>query len=555
MLRLSRIGTAFSFALILSLTACGPDQGTTAPSETTQEDLDRQREEARQKAMAAGLIGQARTDIQAGNYISARKRAEEAIAANPKDADAYGVLGAAYWRAGEYELSTKAFREGLALDPGSFPVAIGLARNLQAGGLHEEAILLSDALIALESKDFNAVACQPASSSAQGEEAGGKEEEEESEEEEEDEEDSCEMGWCNPDTNMCTPNRQVSPRLQKLWSQYLLMDVESGLESANELFIGAVGGDEAQGQINIAASYRDFLQAFAGQKDLISIVGEEGSSSLGLDTAQGLKYTGAVVGGEFASTVIQELQNETRINKALADTLKLKVLAKIKPITSAEEMAVVLIPEIKIGELTIKNVPALVDDLSMYSSIGEVPGLSLGRQVLHRLGSISFDFAGRSMVVTKSVPGTVEGAHENPLLFMDTFYSTVPVTSVSLDGSDRRFWTWFGGIYPAGIGVTQKEFLKSGKHRPSELENPEDADRGLKMVYVDQLSLGDFSVSGVGGLVFISNPPDAGLESVTSGVGFELGGYVNFSVIQKWKVTYVLQQGKIYIQAPAVTEG
>lgn len=554
MLRLSRIGLCLSLGLLVSLGACKKGDSKSPGEGTTQEQLDAQREAARKAAMAQGLIGQARKDIEAGNYLSARKRAEEAIAANPKDADAYAVLGAAYWRAGEFDLSTKAYRDGAEIDPESFPVVIGLARNLQAAGEHKEAIALGDSLIALEGKNFRSTSCAAAKPESAGEgeaaEAGGTEAAD-AEAADAETGGACEQGWCDATDQTCKPNRQVSPRLQKLWSQYLLMDVAAGVKTADELFIGAVGADEAAGQLTIAASYRDFMQAFATVGDLLAIEGDKGSSSLGLETLAGLKYTGTVVGDEFSMTVIQELQNETRIDKDLAKKLGLKPRGKVQPANAAEPLAVVLIPTVKIGDLTIKNVPALIDDLEVYSGIGEKPGLALGRQVLQRLGSVTFDFPARSFEVTAAVPEPGKDVSESPLLFMDTFFSTVPVTRVAIDGSDQSFWAWFGGIYPAVLGITQKAFLKSGKHRPSDLVDPEDPERGLKMVYVDSAQLGTLKVPGVGGLVFVQEPPDAGLNSVTAGAGFELGGYVNFSVIQQWRVTYVVQRGKIYLQQPA----
>jgi hypothetical protein len=121
------------------------------------------------------------------------------------------------------------------------------------------------------------------------------------------------------------------------------------------------------------------------------------------------------------------------------------------------------------------------------------------------------------------------------------------VTTLSIDGSDFKFYAWLGGSYGASLAVARKEFLKSG-HLPRELEQLDDPTNGLKMVYLDGVKIGDTAVKGgIGGLVLTNTPPDAGLGQIVEGSGFELGGYINFPLLRTMKVTYSFQQGKVYL--------
>ncbi len=70
-------------------------------------------EEAVSKAKSSKLIEFANADLQKGRYVSATRRAEEALAENPENADAHTVLGAARWRAGDFAGSTSAYEKAL----------------------------------------------------------------------------------------------------------------------------------------------------------------------------------------------------------------------------------------------------------------------------------------------------------------------------------------------------------------------------------------------------------------------------------------------------------
>ena len=109
---------ALSALFLLPLaTACGKKAGTNAPGEKgmSVEEADKKRAEAQAKAKAETLVSLANQDLAKGRWASARDRAQRALEANRNDADAYAVLGAAGWRAGDYVGSTKAFKEALEL--------------------------------------------------------------------------------------------------------------------------------------------------------------------------------------------------------------------------------------------------------------------------------------------------------------------------------------------------------------------------------------------------------------------------------------------------------
>jgi tetratricopeptide (TPR) repeat protein len=519
------LGPIVSLSLALALPACGKDKAETNTPEgsgKTSEEIAAERAEAAKKAKALGLIDLANQELAAGRYVSARKRAEESLAENPNDADAHAVLGAAAWRAGDFDTSTDAYRKALEIDKENFGAIDGLGRNLQAAGNHEEALALQDVLIATESRDFEAGPC--------------------------DAEKQCEIGWCDVEANECKPPMQVRPRMTKLWSHYLLLDVDAAVKTTDEIFLGGVGA--GQDELNTVTPFATFVRALQGKGPLVEFEGTTGSTDLDLEPVNGYKHSSAIVGGEYARAVWFELFNEARINPELVATLGLEEVGKVTPLGLETELPIVVIPEIKVGELTIKNVPALVDDLSPWAAIGEVPGVLLGRQVMHRIGAIAFDFPGRTITVSVDPPADGDGANDLPLLIIDSLVLRVPATQVGIDGSDHRFWAWWGGTWQNAITMTKKAYLKSG-HRPADVENPEDEATGLKMVFYDDVQLGSTTVPGMGGIVLVNTPADAMLDSVLQGTAFELGGYLNVPVMQMFKATYMLGQGKLRLEKPA----
>ncbi|MCA9637321.1 MAG: hypothetical protein KC420_14950, partial [Myxococcales bacterium] len=425
-----------------------------------------------------------------GRYVSARNKANDALAVDSNNADAYAVLGAAHWRAGDYEASTKAFKEAIDLDKGNFGALLGLARNYQAAGNHREALELAD---------------QAASGDA----------------------------------------KQIDPMLIKLWSLYALCDADTAVKVMDDLF--QYLGDSPL--LPIVQAQAAFMRPLEGKKDLIKVEGEKGTSSAGLDLAGGFKYAGAEIGGDYQPVIFFELREEARIDKGLSKKLGLKSLGKVKPLGGTEEVDLVIVPEVKLGNLKIKNVPALVEDLSGYALSGDVPGMLLGRQVFSRLGSVTFDFPTSSLEVTAAAPTAAPaGMAEAQLLLLDMHILLVPVTKVVLNASDFASFHWLGGRYKAGMAVTKRTYLKSGK-RPSELDELDDPDQGLKMVFFDSVDVGGNVTQGVGGLVLAANPPDPDLAQIIDGTGFEIGGYVNLALMKEWKMTWVPSAGKLYLSS------
>ena len=49
----------------------------------------------------------------------------------------------------------------------------------------------------------------------------------------------------------------------------------------------------------------------------------------------------------------------------------------------------------------------------------------------------------------------------------------------------------------------------------------------------------------------LDSPPDANLDAVLKGTGFELGGYINTRLLSSWSITYAIGSGKVYIKLPA----
>ena len=449
-------------ALSLAAAACGKKAETTAPGQKgiSVEEADRKRAEAQKQAKAQTLVDLANQDLAKGRWASARDRAKRALESEPNNADAFAVLGAANWRAGDYTASTKAFKEALEIDRKNFGAAVGLGRNHQAAGDHKSAIELQDAILAAD------------------------------------------------------PN-QIDPLLTKLWSYYALLDAPNAVKTLDAIF-----------------------RLIAPDNPLLPLLQSHAAYMRPL---------------EYTRVVFFELREEARIHKDFAAQLKLKEIAKVKPFGSDAETGLVIVPEIKFGDLTLRNVPAIVEDLSPFN-VGEQPGLLLGRQVMQRLGTITFDYPNSAVELQTAAPTAAPaGATEAPLLLVDLHVLLIPSVPVSLDGSESRFYAWLGGSYGAAFTVAKKNYLKSN-HLPRELEPLDDPNNGLKMVYIEQAKLGELPVKGVGGLVLANTPPDAGLAQVVELSGFELGGYVNVPLLKTMKVTYALSQGKVYFAPRAAAK-
>ncbi len=489
----TRLGAA-ALALTLAVApACKKSKGTDAPDSGGPESIP--------EGPAGDLVREARTnelirlaneDLAKGRYVSAAGRAEEALETDENNADAYAILGASRWRAGDFTASTQAYEKAVELDAKNFGAVFGLARNLQASGDHRRAIELQDVLLADDKE-------------------------------------------------------QVDPRLAKLWSLYTLVDADNGVKELDEIFKYLPAEDP---QLPLVQAYAAFLRPLEGKGPFFTIEGDTGSMDAGINHDVGMKFSSGIIGGEFSRVVFFENVYECIVDATLVKDLGLKSVGKITPLGQDAETDIVLVPEVKFGDLTMKNVPAIVQPLDPYeAAIGEKPGLILGRQAMQAVGSFTFDYPANTMTITKEPPaGAPEGAVELPFLLVSSVLNA-PVIPISIDGSEHSFFVYFGGVYGSGMAVTRKNYLKSG-HLPRELDNPEDETNGLKMVYLDEMDLGGTKLGGMGALVFINAQPDANLTNFLEGTAFEIGGYINTRLISTWAVTYAPSSGKIYIKTP-----
>lgn len=472
------------FALLLGAAACAGGSTRATPSPPAPRDPP--------PPVTSALIRLANADLAAGRWVSAKRRAEETLARDPNHADAYTVLGAAYWRGGDFAASTAAYEAALARDPDNFGAGVGLGRNLQAAGAHARALALQDRLLADE-----------------------------------------------PDL--------LDPLLIKLWSQYALLDVDAAIATLDRL-LRQVSLDDPMSQVLLARA--GFLRPLAGRGPLLTITGARGRSDLQLQAPDGIRHSLGVVGSAGATVptrvVLLEMREEARIDRALADRLGLRELGRFIPLGEKAEAAVVLVPQVAFGELTIHDVPAIVSDLGAYD-IGETPGLLLGRQALQRIGSLTFDFP-RATLDLAAAPSSPPAGDAAPLLLLNVFAFSVPVTTLAIDGSAHTFYSFLGGNYGCGVAVSRRHFLKSG-HLPRELAVLDDPGLGLQMIYVEGVRIGDAALTGgVGGLVLAHTPPDDSLGKFVSTTGFELGGYVNIALLRRLSLTYVLARGQLYFK-------
>lgn len=495
-----RLGVATLALSLLALPACGKKkgEGTENPDGAGGKTADQVKadiEKAKKDAKVSQLVELANKDLANGRYMAAAKLADEALAENPNNADAYAILGASRWRAGDSQGSNDAFRKAIELDAKNYGAVLGLARNLQAEGKHLEAAALQDKVLADDPE-------------------------------------------------------QLDPRLIKLWSYYAVCDAENAIKTLDEIF-PRMGKDDPL--LPLVQAYAAFMRPFEGKGPLCGVEGEKGSTNLELDLTYGLKHAGATIGKEFAPVVFLETREEAVIDAALAKKLGLKELSKYKPPGAEQEVAIVLIPDVKFGKLSLVNVPATIQPLDAYAEAtgGETPGVILGRQALQGLGTVTFDFPAHTLEVAKAAPtGAAEGEVELPMLMLSMHVTHAPVVPVSIDGSSHRFFAYLGFTYGSGLSVTRKHYLKSG-HLPGQIEPPDDPDAGLKMVYVRSYKLGDKQMNGTSGLVLVNEPPDPTLDLFLRNVAFEVGGHINLNLMQTWRVTFALGEGKVFIK-PAV---
>jgi tetratricopeptide (TPR) repeat protein len=476
---------ALLLALLLGATACPGATTRAPPSPPLPRDPP--------PPVTSTLIRLANDNLAAGRWASARRRAEETLARDPDNADAYAVLGAAYWRGGDYVASTAAYEAALARQPDNFGAGVGLGRNLQATGAHARALALQDRLLADE-----------------------------------------------PD--------MLDPLLIKLWSQYALLDVDAAIATLDRL-LRQVALDDPLSPVLLARA--GFLRPLAGRGPLLTIAGARGTTDLQLQASDGIRHSLGVVGtaGTTVPTrvVLLEMREEARIDRALADRLGLRELGRFIPFGDKAEAAVVIVPRVAFGELVIHDVPAIVSDLSAYD-VGETPGLLLGRQALQRIGSITYDFPRATLDLAAAAPDAPPpGSAAAPLILLNVLVFNAPATALAIEGSPHTFHSFIGGNYGCGVAVTRRNFLESG-HLPRELASLDDPGLGLQMIYVEGARIGDAAIAGgMGGLVLANTPPDTTLGSIVSTTGFELGGYINVALLRRLSLTYVLSRGQLYV--------
>lgn len=519
------LASLLAMGSVTGLTGCSKKgDGSNTPGGKSKEDVEAEKAKAKAAAKVNTLIVQANEALVAGRYVTARKIAEDALAENPDNADAYVVLGAAAWRAGDFDASTAALRKAMELDPKNFGGGVALSRNLRAASQYQEALAVLEPVIAAEGDGFQGKSCETL--------------------------EDCEAvaGWCDTTAKVCKPPVLVDSRVGQLWTHYMLLDTEKGPAVADEVFLS--GAEAADVTLEAIRGYADFLRAFAGKGELVQIEGETGSSDLGLDIYTGLVHSFAVVGGEPSRALLSPLQIESRIDRDLFTALKLQAVGKVT-LLNLGEYEVALIPSIEFNGITLKNVPALVDDLAVFSNgLPEKAGVILGHQTLSKLGSVVADHPAKTLTITKAAPTAAPaGAAERPLIALDQWSLHIPATQISIDKSEHTFWAWTGYANPSAITLTEKAYLKSG-HLPRDVMNPEDIEFGRKMVYVEEVAFGSVTVPGVGGLVFLEQPGEPQLAMVRGFSGFELGGFLNVALLEQLKVTWLYGQGKMWIEKP-----
>jgi len=488
----AHLGLGHVALAVLFLAACAkPEASGTKTAAPEAQAAGPSAEAVKVAARSDALLALANADLGSGRHQRAARRAEAALAEDPKNADAHAILGAARWRAGDVEGSTAAFTQALEGTPQHFGATLGLARNLQARGQHAKAAEMLEALLAEDPT-------------------------------------------------------QIDPLLTQMWSYYAVADAVKGTAVVDRIFAHLPAEDPQLPLVQAVAAY---FRALADLGPLCTVTGETGAMDAGLSHEFAVKFTSAVVREEFTRVVVSEGREEALVDPELVAKLGLRPLAEFVPLGGKQALPLVLLPGLVFGDLTLDKVPALVSDLEPYTpAVGEKPGVVLGRQALHAFGAYTFDFSANSMTLQKVAPERApQGTLEVPLVMLSMHVLNIPAVPVRIDGASAGTHLFFGGFERSGVALTERAFLQSG-HLPRELSPLDDEAKGLKMVYLRDVELGGRHLGGTGGLVMTHEPPDATLDLVLQNTAFELGGYLNTRMMTSWAVTYVLSQGKLYIR-------
>jgi tetratricopeptide (TPR) repeat protein len=508
------LAVALTAALATGLSACKKEgAASTNPGDSEDGEGGQPAAASQSSAKAATLVSLANDELGRGRFNAARTRAEEALKSNPSNVDAHAVLGLARLRGGDYQGALEALKAGAALDATNFGVSYALTRTLQMSGRHDEALEAVEKLIAAESNGWVEGPCDASS--------------------------QCETGVCDPTTNTCKPQGQISPRALKFHTLVLRGETEKALKVADEIFVG-IGGNEAE--VAVVRRLAGFMRPFAGKGPLLQVEGDMGEASYKFSQDTVSRLVDISVAGKRAIARLDEGVEEVRISPEFGAKLGLASLGKGKIVDGGEDLDIVLIPEIKIGELAIKNVPALVQDSGLMD--GEI---QIGGQVLHKLGSYTLDpIAGKMSAYAQPLSAAPEGTHPADLLMVNMLSVRIPAIRVSLDDSSNSFWVYMGGGPGSMISLSKREYLRAG-HRPEDLAPLDDVEQGMKMVLIKKLAIGEHVIEGVGGVALCNNPPDGTLPALSSaGLGIE--GYLNAPALGNLVVSYDLAHGKVYLK-------
>lgn len=428
------------------------------------------------------LIEQANDDLSNGDHARALRRGLAALQDDPDDVDAHAVVGAALWRRGDVAGSTAAYHRGVMLSPTDFGAVLGLARNLQATGRHHLALAVLDRLVA-------------------------------------------------QDTG------QVDPHLGRLWSHHALGNVDAAARDLERIATLMPAGDPLAPLVGHIAG---LVTPLVGKGPFFVVEGHVGSTDAELDARLGLKRATVTIGGARHQAVFAEFRDEIWIDTALADALGLATQGEFTPIDTDERTRIVIVPQIAIGGITLRRVPAIVRPLGDLAVDGPTPGVALGRPALAAFGTLGFDFPRRLLVVTAAPPTRPPpGAVELPLVLPTTHLVHFPAVPIRV-GDGPPILAYLGGLYAADAALPAEAIAVGGAPVPVATSDE------FRLV---DLRLGDRAVPGIQALVLPTHPRESGLDTVLRHTGLEITGYLDVALLRRWHVTYALGLGRVYIGA------
>ena len=324
----------------------------------------------------------------------------------------------------------------------------------------------------------------------------------------------------------------VKPQLiqaQKAWIHSHQRDFAAVARDLDEL-----GPDNAA----LASRYRTFV----GQPLKVSVAGNGCQQDLPLTRDVGAPMLQVEIGGEKVLAMLDTGAADVIVDTALAAKLKLPIRSRT-PIGEKAEIGHTQIDSLKIGDITIANVPVDVfpsETLAQMSGSRQAASAVIGVRVLEQF-QVTYDLPGKQLSLVFSGPKCKAALAANrrggstPIWLHETHFV---YTMGTLNGAEGLFLI-NTGMQGVDLTATSRAYALAGIGAPP-LRRNEPA-----IVEVEDFSLGDLlhasKLRGAYGY----------FEQGESSDQFRIDGMVGLDVLARRRVTFDFPERKLYFSDPS----